>query len=76
MKQDERCFLSLIKFPLKISQAKPRNAANHYGMGVPVGTGVFDATGVFDGRRVGGGGTVFVGVNEGSAVGVMISFAR
>ena len=47
-----------------------------YGTGVLVGTGVREAIGVFVGRRVGDGGTVFVGVGEGSAVGVMISLAR
>jgi hypothetical protein len=49
---------------------------NFYGTDVLVGTGVREATGVFVGRRVGDGGTVFVGVDEGNAVGVTISFAR
>jgi len=40
------------------------------------GDGVLDGTGVIVGRNVGLGGTVFVGVGEGSAVGVMISSAR
>ena len=47
-----------------------------YGTGVLDGIGVREAIGVFVGRKVGDGGTVFVGVGDGSAVGVTISFAR
>ena len=47
-----------------------------YGTGVLDGIGVRDETGVFVGRKVGDGGTVFVGVGDGSAVGVIISSAR
>lgn len=68
MKQDERYFLSLIKVPCKVCRV--------YGTGVLDGMGVREATGVFVGRRVGDGGTVFVGVGDGNGVGVTISFAR